>query len=225
MPLDLVRRVRERHQVTINDVVLEACTGALRDYLLDHHEAADRTLKAMVPVSQRQDDEHEDSLGNKVSLIMIDLPVDEDDPLQRLERIHVAADELKGSGLADGAETIVTLAGEVSVLAGPLARLVSRSIPMNLVITNIPGPPVALYVRGARVLRAFPYVEVIDNEGLTIAVLSYDDHLFFGLTADRDVMGDLEVLARGIETSATRLGDAVGGSRRRERSGTRARIV
>jgi diacylglycerol O-acyltransferase len=179
----------------------------------------------MVPVSQRQDDEHEDSLGNKVSLIMIDLPVDEDDPLQRLERIHVAADELKGSGLADGAETIVTLAGEVSVLAGPLARLVSRSLPMNLVITNIPGPPVALYVRGARVLRAFPYVEVIDNEGLTIAVLSYDDHLFFGLTADRDVMGDLEVLARGIETSATRLGDAVGSSRRRERSGTRARIV
>ena len=80
---------------------------------------------------------------------------------------------------------------------------------MNVVITNIPGPPVPFYVRGARVLRAFPYVEVIDNEGLTIAVLSYDDHLFFGLTADRDVMVDLEVLARGIETSATRLAEAV----------------
>jgi diacylglycerol O-acyltransferase / wax synthase len=209
VPLDPVRRVCERQEVTINDVVLEACTGALRDYLLSHDEDVDRTLRAVVPVSRRQDAEHEGTLGNKVSLIMIDLPVDEDAPLQRLERIHAAADELKGSDFADGAETIVTQAGEISVLSGPLARLGSRLIKMNVVITNIPGPPMPFYVRGARVLRAFPYVEVIDNEGLTIAVLSYDDHLFFGLTADRDVMVDLEVLARGIETSATRLAEAV----------------
>ena len=77
----------ELQGVTINDVVLEACTGALRDYLLSHDEAVDRTLRAVVPVSRRQDDEHEGTLGNKVSLIMIDLPVDEDAPLQRLDRI------------------------------------------------------------------------------------------------------------------------------------------
>jgi len=218
VPLGPVRRVCDQQLVTINDVVLEACTGALRDYLFDHDEATDRTLRAVVPVSRRHDDEHEDTLGNKVSLIMIDLPVDEDDPLQRLERIHAAADELKGSDFADGAETIMTLAGEISVLAGPLARLGTRLIKMNVVITNVPGPPVPFYLRGARVLRAFPFVEVIDNAGLTIAVLSYDDRLFFGLTADRDVMVDLEVLAHGIETSATRLVEAVERSGRPVRS-------
>ena len=104
------------------------------------------------------------------------------------------------------------------MLAGPLARLGSRLIKMNVVITNIPGPPTPFYLRGARVLRAFPYVGVIDNAGLTIAVLSYDDRLFFGLTADRDVMVDLEVLANGIETSATRLVEAVERSGRPVRS-------
>ncbi len=209
VPLGPVRRVCEKQQVTINDVVLEVCTGAMRDYLVDHDEATDHTLRAVVPVSRRPHDEHVGTLGNKVSLIMIDLPLDEDDPLRRLERIHAAADEVKSSDFAEGAETIMTEAGEISVLAGPLARLGLRLIKMNVVITNIPGPATPFYLRGARVLRAFPYVEVVENAGLTIAVLSYDDHLFFGLTADRDVMVDLGVLAHGIETSATRLIDAV----------------
>ncbi len=78
--------------------------------------------------------------------------------------------ELKGSGLVDGAHRILDIADVITPLAGPLTRYVSRTIPMNLVITNIPGPPVPLYLRGARFLRVFPYVEVIDNEGLTIAV-------------------------------------------------------
>ena len=70
---------------------------------------------------------------------------------------------------------------------------------MNLVVTNIPGPPVPLFLRGARISRVFPYVEVIDNEGLTIAVVSYDDQLFFGITSDRDVLPDLSDVASAIE--------------------------
>ena len=107
--------------------------------------------------------------------------------------------ELKGSGLVDGAHRILDIADVITPLAGPLTRYVSRTIPMNLVITNIPGPPVPLYLRGARFLRVFPYVEVIDNEGLTIAVVSYDDQLHFGITADRDVMPDLADVAASIE--------------------------
>jgi diacylglycerol O-acyltransferase / wax synthase len=205
VPLEVAREVRSRHQATINDVVLEVCAGALREFLLTRGESVEHTLKAMVPVSRRGEAEHGATLGNKVSLIVVDLPVDESDPTVRLERIHEQASVLKGSGLADGAETLVSMAGELTMLAGPLARLISRSIPMNLVITNIPGPPVPLYVRGARVLRAFPYVEVIDNEGLTIAVLSYDGQLHFGLTADRDVMPDLDLLAEAIEKAAAEL--------------------
>ncbi len=196
-----VRSVRNRHGVSVNDVVLAACSGALRTFLVEHRDLDidHRVLKAMVPVSLRADDQHEDTLGNLVSLIIVDLCVDEADPVTRLGRIHALTSELKGSGLVDGAQRILEIADAITPLAGPLTRYVSRSIPMNLVITNIPGPPVPLYLCGARFLRIFPYVEVIDNEGLTIAVVSYDDQLHFGLTADRDVMADLGDVAVSIE--------------------------
>ena len=203
-----VRAVRDRHDATVNDVVLELCTASLRSFLDDHGEPTPVELKAMVPVSRRTDDDHGDTLGNKVSLILVDLPVGEPDPATRLHHIRRQTKELKGSGLADGAENVVALAGLVPALARPLAHLLSRSIPMNLVITNIPGPTVPLYVRGARVLEAYPYVEVIDGEGLTIAVVSYEDTLHFGLTADRDVVPDLHLLAEGIEKAAQHLAAA-----------------
>ena len=208
--MEVVKAIRSTRTATVNDVVLEGCTAALRDYLLARGEdLTDRTLAAMVPVSRRTEAEHGDTLGNRVSLIMVDLPVHDDDPVSRLDGIHAQADELKGSGLADGAETLVGVAGSLPMLARPMAHLVSRSIPMNLVITNIPGPPVPLYVMGARILEAYPYVEVIDKEGLTIAVVSYEGRLFFGITADRDVIPDLHLLAEGIEKAVAGLAEAV----------------
>jgi WS/DGAT/MGAT family acyltransferase len=196
-----VRTVRKRHGVSINDVVLAACSGALRTFLLEHgdDDIEHRVIKAMVPVSLRGQEQHGDTLGNLVSLIIVDLPVDEADPVERLRRIHAMTSELKGSGLVDGAHRILDIADVITPLAGPITRYVSRTIPMNLVITNIPGPPVPLYLRGARFLRVFPYVEVIDNEGLTIAVVSYDDQLHFGITSDRDVLPDLGDVAASIE--------------------------
>jgi diacylglycerol O-acyltransferase / wax synthase len=220
VPLAEVRAVRDQVEATINDVVLEICTGALRAYLMAHdQDVTDRTLKAMVPVSRRRGDEHLDAdgnldtLGNKVSLIVAELPVGIDDPVERLARIHAQTGEAKASGVTEGVETMLSAAGEMTLLAAPLARVVSKAIPMNLVITNIPGPPVPLYVRGARVLRAHPYVEVIDGEGLTIAVISYDGMLSFGITSDRDVMGDLDVLTEGIEAGIGHLTAALAGSR------------
>jgi WS/DGAT/MGAT family acyltransferase len=201
VPLSGVRTVRKRHGVSINDVVLAACSGALRTFLLEHgdDDIEHRVIKAMVPVSLRGQEQHGDTLGNLVSLIIVDLPVDEANPVERLRRIHAMTSELKGSGLVDGAHRILDIADVIPPLAGPLTRYVSRTIPMNLVITNIPGPPVPLYLRGARFLRVFPYVEVIDNEGLTIAVVSYDDQLHFGITSDRDVLPDLGDVAASIE--------------------------
>jgi WS/DGAT/MGAT family acyltransferase len=201
VPLKGVRTVRKRHDVSINDVVLAACSGALRTFLLEHGDEGleRRVIKAMVPVSLRGQDQHGDTLGNLVSLIIVDLPVGEPDPVERLRRIHAMTSELKGSGLVDGAHRILDIADAFTPLAGPLTRYVSRTIPMNLVITNIPGPPIPLYLRGARFVRVFPYVEVIDNEGLTIAVVSYEDELHFGITADRDVMPDLGDVAASIE--------------------------
>lgn len=199
--IDLVTQVRERHDVTMNDVVLAACTASLRNYLIEHDVAVDdRTMKAMVPVSVRGDSEHGDTLGNRISLIIVELPIDEADPLGRLDRLHSSMTEHKrDAALMDGAQRIIELADVVPALAVPLTKFVSRSIPMNLAITNIPGPPMPLFLQGAKLLRTYPYVEVIDNEGLTMAVISYDGQLFFGLTSDRDVLPDLGALAQGIE--------------------------
>ena len=214
--MDQVRAIRAAATgAKLNDVVLTACTGALRDYMAAHGDDIDegRTLKAMVPVSRRGDDEHDvtdNSLANTVSLLVVDLPVHEVDPVARLDAIHAQTGELKGSGMADGVEHIVDLAGELPMLAPALARVVSRQIPMNLIITNVPGPPVTLFVRGARVLEAYPYVEVIDGEGLTIAVLSYEGRLHFGITADLDVMPDVADLAAGIERHFDELEAATG---------------
>ena len=206
VPIGGVRAIRERFDVTLNDVVLTACTGALRRFLVDHGaDVHDRTLQAMVPISVRGDDERDDTLGNLISVTVVELPVSEPDPARRLELVHTATTEMKESGSAAGADTIIEIADAITPLAGPLTRFVSQQIPMNLVITNIPGPPMPLYFHGARMRRAYPYVEVVDHEGLTIAVLSYDDQLFFGITSDRDVIPDLADVARGIEAEFTLL--------------------
>lgn len=210
VPMQFVDRVRRHEDVTINDVVLTACAGALREFLVEVGDrSGDRELDAMVPVSVRADDEHGDTLGNRISMVMVALPTDLDDPLERLAAVHERASDIKGSNLVKGTETILRLADGVTPIAGPLTRFVSRRIPMNLVITNIPGPPVPLYLFGARIERTYPYVEVIDGEGLTVAVVSYDGSLYFGLTGDRDVLAELGDLAAGIEEHFARLADAV----------------
>ncbi|MEZ5247234.1 MAG: wax ester/triacylglycerol synthase family O-acyltransferase [Acidimicrobiales bacterium] len=212
IPMSLVAEIRKRRDVTLNDIVLAACSGALREFLRDRDidvDEPDRRLTAMVPVSRRGEDQHGDTLGNLISVVIIELPVAEPDPAARLETVHQRCVEAKGSGVVDGAEMMVSLADGIPALAPTLTKLLTRTIPMNLVITNIPGPPMPLYLGGARVLRTYPYVEVLDNEGLTIAVVSYDGQLFFGVTGDRDLLPDLDLVAGGIEKEFRVLVDAV----------------
>jgi WS/DGAT/MGAT family acyltransferase len=215
VPMADAKRIKERAGCTLNDVVVAACTNALRRFMLEHDERVDgRVLKAMVPVSTRRGHEHGDTLGNRVSRFVVDLPVGEPDPVRQLDAVHRQIDELKTSGLADGAEAVIRLADGVTPIAAPLTRFVSRHIPMNLVITNIPGPPVPLWLYGAPLLAVYPYVEVVDNEGLTIAVLSYADRLEFGVTSDRDVVPDLGLLTEYIEKAFVELEHALGAAQR-----------
>ncbi len=210
VPLDEARRTSRLAGCTLNDVVVAGCTNALRRFLSEHGEGVDgRTLKAMVPVSTRRADEHGETLGNRVSMFVVDLPVYEGDPVRQLRNVHEQTSALKNSGLIDGAEAIIKIADGLTPVAAPLTRLVSQRIPMNLVITNIPGPPIPLWLCGAPLLEVFPYVEVVDNEGLTIAVLSYGGQLQFGVTSDRDVIPDLGLLGELLEKSFAELADAV----------------
>ncbi|MCU0267771.1 MAG: wax ester/triacylglycerol synthase family O-acyltransferase [Acidimicrobiales bacterium] len=211
--MDEARAIKAQAGCSLNDVVVAACTLALRRFLTEHGDGVEgRTLKAMVPVSTRRQDEHGTTLGNRVSMFVVDLPVDESDPVRVLEKVHLQTAVLKGSTIVDGAESVIQLADGITPLAAPLTRFVSRHIPMNLVITNVPGPPVPLYLRGARLLEVFPYVEVVDNEGLTMAVLSYAGQLEFGVTSDRDVIPDLGRLTEQVEKAFGELRDAVGGA-------------
>ena len=194
-----VKRVRQRFECTVNDVVLALVTSALRKLLLSRGESVEGlTMKAMVPVSVR-DASQARTWGNKVSMIAAELPVGLPDPKQRLLALRDRMADLKRSRQAVGADFWVRL-GEFAppTLLSLAGRAVAMQRMVNLVVTNVPGPQFPLYLRGARMLEAFPYVPVFAQNPLGVAVLSYDGALGFGLTGDWDSVPDLEVFAAGI---------------------------
>jgi len=197
---------------TLNDVVLAACTGAMRHYLLERgDEVADGLIyRAMVPVSVR-DVSEQMALGNRVSMMTADLPVGEPDAVERLRFVHAHMASRKEMGTAVGADALVSLTGYAPpTLLALGARLAVRTMPVNTVITNIPGPQIPLYCLGSRMLEAFPYVCVVDGLAMIIAVISYDGRLAFGLSGDRSAVPDLHLLAEGVEAAFTELEDGFG---------------
>jgi diacylglycerol O-acyltransferase / wax synthase len=206
-----VKAVKRDLGATVNDVVLAVVTGALRHFLLARGESVEGlNLRVMVPVSVRDESERM-LLGNRVSAMLAELPVGEDDPRRRLELVHEQMAGLKESRQALGAELLVNATKYVPpTLLSLAARLVARQRMVNLTVTNVPGPQIPLYCMGARMIEAFPYVGPIDNMALIIGILSYDGRLCFGLSADRDVVADLAVLAEGIEKGMAELSAVTG---------------
>lgn len=194
-------------KVSLNDVVLAATTSGLRSFLEHRSEPVDGLeLRAMVPVAMRGNDERDAAaaeggaaLGNRVSMMNAGLPVGEADPVARLRAIAEGMRQLKDSGAAVGADLLMQATNYAPpTVLGMASRLVVRSRAFNLTITNVPGPQFDLYCMGARVLEAFPYVQILDGQALTVACLSFGGQLGFGLTGDRDVLPDLDVLGDGI---------------------------
>jgi WS/DGAT/MGAT family acyltransferase len=197
---------------TLNDVVLTACTGAMRTYLLDRGDDVPEGLvyRAMVPVSVR-DISEQLALGNRLSMMAADLPVGDPDPIERLRFVHTHMATRKDMGTAVGADALMELSGYAPPsLLGLASRLAVRTMPLNTVITNIPGPQVPLYCFGAKMLEAFPYVCVVDGMAMIIAVISYDGKLAFGLSGDRSAVPDLDVLAASVEGAFTDMEEALG---------------
>jgi WS/DGAT/MGAT family acyltransferase len=203
--LDDAKHIRRAFDVTINDVVLAITAGGLRHYLVERGEHLEGLgLRVLVPVSVRDDDQHD--LGNRVSAVIARLAVDEADPVARLRKVQDEMAHLKGSGEVVGTKALLDLTGWFPPnLFALAARLVPQQRLVNLVVTNVPGPQLPLYSMGAQMLEAFPYVGIIDNMALVVAVLSYNGQLGFGLTGDRDAVSDLLVLAEGIEKSLAEL--------------------
>ncbi len=212
---------------TVNDVVLAVVAGALGRYMRLHGEATDGLeLRAMVPVSVRADVER-GALGNRVTAMWAPLPVGVTDPVRRLNQITAEMRELKESGQAVGAEVLTRLSGFAPpTIVSQAARLAARQRVFNLVVTNVPGPQISLYLLGRRLEALYPMVPLTANTALGIAIMSYDGQLNFGLAADYDGLPDLEVLAGELRSSIEELVAAAGvpggpgtnGGRRRRRT-------
>jgi WS/DGAT/MGAT family acyltransferase len=207
--LDLVKAIKNELGGTVNDVVLTIVTGALRQFLEERDEVPVE-LKAMVPVSVRQNEEH-GAMGNRVTAMMAPLPVFEADPVRRLAIVREAMAGLKQGKQAVGAQFLTELSGFAppTVLA-QASRLQSRQRFFNLVVTNVPGPQIELYILGRKLLDLFPMAPLAKRQSLCIAVMSYHGRMNFGLLADFDAMPDLDRFVKALQDSLDELSRAAG---------------
>ena len=196
-----VKMVKNAFGVSVNDVVMAMCAGALRRWLADHDTLPATPLVAMVPVSIR-DPASKGALGNKVSAMLATLPTHVIDPDQRLQIVHAATKIAKAQqaaipqGLVDqisdfAPPALTARAARVVFATGLLHRLP----PFNICISNVPGPNVPVYLCGAKLLAHYPVSVITDGQGLNITLVGYLGQLHFGLVSCRELVPDIDTLA------------------------------
>lgn len=203
LELERIKSVKNRFGVTVNDVVLAVCASGLRHYLLERKALPEKPLVAMAPISVRSAAQRR-SGGNQVSAMLVNLETTQADPVQRLLAINR---HTTGSKIYSGAMPVHQISDLVSSeLAALAARLYSRTAVgdgrrpfFNLVITNVPGPPVPLYVAGAKIRRSYGTAPILDGMGLLITAFSYAGRLTLSLTSCREILPDPQRLAALIE--------------------------
>ncbi len=216
-----LKRVKDAHGGTVNDVILSIVAGALGKYLRARgHDTAGLELRAMVPVSVRAEEEH-GALGNRISAMMAPLPVWCEDPVERLHILTEEMGDLKSSGQAVGAEILTKLTDFApSTIASQAARLQPAQRFFNLVVTNVPGPQFPLYVLGRRMESIFPMVPLARRQALCVGIMSYNGQVNFGLIGDYDAMADLDSFGLDLEAATA---ETVATAAKSKRSKTRAK--
>lgn len=220
--LEDARQAGHERGGTTNDVVLAAVAHGLRALLLDRGVAigVDEVVKVLVPVSLREAHQR-GTLGNRVGALLLPLPIGLGDPDERLRAIVATSKRLKAHREADGVDLLLAAASLLPpALDGPVSRLTDHQPFVNIVVTNVPGPPVPLYCLGARMLEAFPVVPLGGNLPLGVAILSYDGMLNVSVTVDAEAFPDVEVLRDGIREGFAAVG-AAWRPTTRQRSGRR----
>jgi WS/DGAT/MGAT family acyltransferase len=192
--LELTKQVAHAHHAKVNDVVLAAVAGGLRQLLEGRGEdVGGLVLRAMVPVSLHHEQPGQ-ARGNQDGMMVVPLALGEPDPLRRLERIAAETTARKHQAHPQATSGLF---GFVAVQRAAY-RLLPHQRSVNLWVTNVPGPPVPLYLAGARLLELFPVPPIQGNLTLTVGVLSYAGQLNLTAMADRDTCPDVEVFAHGV---------------------------
>jgi WS/DGAT/MGAT family acyltransferase len=216
LPLNEVKSLRAGSDLTVNDVVMALCAGALRRWLELHEALPTAPLVAAVPVSVRTGDQ-KGTYGNKVSMMLAPLPTNLADPGERLKAMHEAMSAAKdqhgaipASLLADVSQfAMPALANQAWRLSAKL-RLMERVNPFNLIISNVPGPNVPLYFAGAKLLAYYPVSALVNGQGLNITVMSYRGNLHFGLIACPKLVPDLDAMTVFLREELDELTAATG---------------
>lgn len=197
-PLDELREIKRSFGVSLNDVLLAAVCGALREYMNERDEPPHR-LKTMIPVNVRSDGEGGPA-GNRISFMFVDLPCEEPDRILRLRRLSAETGERKARGLAAASEAILDGIGQApNALRGVISRLLARPRFFNLTVSNIPGPAAPMYMCGSRLEAAYPVVPIPEGHALSVGMTSIRDRACFGLYADRQAVPDVDEITRGVD--------------------------
>ena len=188
--LDVIKRAAKAQGGTVNDGILAAVAGMLRGYLKEagiDAEGVGKDPVALVPVSVRG--EGDGQLGNRISVVLVDLPAAEPDPAARIRIVTERMEAIKGSAeIAAGALRVDMIGFAPPLFASAMALAPGGGGAFNLVVSNVPGPQEPIYVNGSRVLAVHPVVPLNPaDQGLNVGVFSYDGGVFFGLSADRDL--------------------------------------
>ncbi len=203
--LAAVKAIRRTFGGTINDVVLAAVSAGYRELLVRHGDDPDRAVvRSLVPVSVREGGDAGAS-GNRVSALLLELPVHLGSPLERLEAVRRQMTELKGSHMAEAGDTVSRAADLAPpMLLGTVSRLAMRAEhqvaqrSVNTVTTNVPGPQFPLYCLGREMVDYRPFVPITHGFRVGTAIISYNGRLAFGVTGDYDTTPDVDVVAEGI---------------------------
>ncbi|MGO9550876.1 WS/DGAT domain-containing protein, partial [Mycobacterium sp.] len=210
--LERVKSIKRAAGVTVNDVVLAMCAGALRQYLLDQQALPDTPLIAMVPVSLRSEEEA-DSGGNQVGALLCNLATDVEDPAKRLETI---SESMRGNKKVLSELPRLQAFALSAFLIAPLGLAVvpgfvsSAPPPFNIVISNVPGPTEPMYWAGARLDGNYPLSIALDGQALNITVVNNAGNIDFGLVGCRRSVPHLQRLLGHLESSLKDLERAVG---------------